>query len=59
MTYSKLYTIAVVTLLSNMTAPAAAADDRTDSQIDAPTIYQQRCAGCHEGGVARAPTEPH
>ena len=55
MTYSGLYTIAAVTLLASMTAHAAAADDRTDSQIDAETIYQQRCAGCHEGGIARAP----
>lgn len=55
MTCSKLHMIAVATLLTNMTAPAAATDDRTDSQIDAATIYKQRCAGCHKGGVTRAP----
>jgi polyvinyl alcohol dehydrogenase (cytochrome) len=47
--------IAVVTLLSSMTSLAATTDYRTDLQIDASTIYRQRCAGCHEGGAARAP----
>ena len=56
MTRSKLYPVAaVLALVFNIAAPAADKDDRTDSQAGALTLYRERCAGCHEGGVARAP----
>ena len=38
-----------------LAAPLALADQPVSTEPDGAALYQQHCASCHEGGVAKAP----
>src|SRR5882757_3373188 len=46
----RIFAIVVLALVAAEPACAQSA-----SKVDGEAIYRERCVGCHEGGVARAP----
>ncbi|MBM70736.1 MAG: dehydrogenase [Haliea sp.] len=47
--------VSIALLATLLLAPLSHADVPADQEPDGAALYQQHCASCHEGGVAKAP----